>query len=61
MIMMSKNTLIFNFLIGIIFYFIFTPISFCLKIFQYDPLQINLINKKKYWKQIKKKNIFDKR
>jgi hypothetical protein len=53
MTQMLKNTFIFNFLIRIIFYFIFTPISLFLKIFKYDPLQINLVNKKTYWKQIK--------
>ena len=55
---MLKNTFIFNFLIELYFILFFTPISFVLKIFKYDPLQINLEKKKHTGNKLKKKKYF---
>ena len=50
------NKLISPIILGLIFYFVVTPIGLLLKLFNYDPLQLN--NKKNapsYWHKVSKK------
>lgn len=40
--------------LGLIFFFIFTPISLLMKIFRRDELSLKLLDKDTYWVQVKK-------
>lgn len=41
---------IFNFFLGIVYYFIITPLSLVMKLFYKSPLEIKTLSKFSFWK-----------